>query len=164
MSTKLVYYSLLLLILQSMLMGCARIPPQFVHFETLERDNKPHAYLVCPPNYCRSLTDMVSPRYPVDAQTLADTWQHYLLSEPRVSLLNEDTHTLSYHYVQYSRFFHFPDDIYLQFIPLTPDTSAVAIYSVARYGYYDFGVNKMRVLAWLAAIDKQIPPCQKECQ
>jgi uncharacterized protein (DUF1499 family) len=40
----------------------------------------------------------------------------------------------------------------VQFIPITETSSTLAVYSRARYGYYDFHVNENRVKKWLAAL------------
>ncbi len=56
-------------------------------------------------------------------------------------------------YVQRSRVFGFPD--YLTVKAVVMDGGAgLIIWSRARYGRSDFGVNRARVEAWLAALDR----------
>jgi uncharacterized protein (DUF1499 family) len=42
----------------------------------------------------------------------------------------------------------------VEFIPLGPDQSSLAIYSRSRYGHYDFGHNRNRAETWLADLEK----------
>jgi len=48
-------------------------------------------------------------------------------------------------YCQHSRLFRFPDYIHLQFISNSPMHTHVHILSIAKYGYYDFNVNRNRL-------------------
>ena len=67
-------------------------------------------------------------------------------------LLREEIATGQRVYVQRSLVFRFPDTIWIQVLPLDANRSTLAIYSRSAYGRYDFGVNRSRVQAWLAAI------------
>jgi uncharacterized protein (DUF1499 family) len=50
----------------------------------------------------------------------------------------------------------FPDSITVRFIPLTPDSATLAIYSRSHYGRNDFGVNEARIRAWLTALERAL--------
>ena len=69
--------------------------------------------------------------------------------EPRVSRLAEDAAALQFDYVQRSAMWRFRDIITVRFLAPTPETSTVAVFSRAIYGYGDLGVNRKRVTAWL---------------
>ncbi len=60
-------------------------------------------------------------------------------------------------YVQRSRVFGFPDCLTVKAVAIESTGEAGAgliIWSRARYGRSDFGVNRARVEAWLAALDR----------
>ncbi len=76
--------------------------------------------------------------------------------EPRVAMLAEDTQTLQSDYVQRSALWRFPDIITVRFIARTDETSTVAVFSRAIYGYGDLGVNRERVTAWLRLLGEAV--------
>lgn len=120
-----------------------------VDFKHLELTGKPNSYLVCPVDYCDKTPQEYSQTYPVNVDSLKNSWEQMLKTEPRVKLTVSRPETNHYQYVQRSFLFRFPDYIDVEFIPLTSSSSTLAVYSRARYGYSDFGVNKKRVQNWL---------------
>jgi uncharacterized protein (DUF1499 family) len=48
---------------------------------------------------------------------------------------------------------NFPDLITVQVRADGPAASTLVLYSRSVYGYSDFGANRKRVIAWLAALD-----------
>ena len=46
------------------------------------------------------------------------------------------------------------DPVTVEFVALAPDRSSLALYSRARYGRSDFGVNRGRVLRWLSRLQQ----------
>ena len=56
--------------------------------------------------------------------------------------------------VQHSAVLGFPDVITVEFVPVGPDRSSVALYSRARYGKLDFGVNRKRVERWISRLEQ----------
>jgi len=56
--------------------------------------------------------------------------------------------------IQRSALFRFPDLVTVEFVALAPDRSSLALYSRARYGRSDFGVNRRRVLRWLSRLQQ----------
>jgi uncharacterized protein (DUF1499 family) len=137
--------------------GCANMKPADFNFNSLVRTDKPNSYLVCPKNYCHTRVDAEALEYKASAASLIAAWKEMIAAQPRTTLLASNPQQLTFQYVQYSRFFHFPDYIEVQFIPLTDHTCTLAIYSHAVYGYYDFHVNENRVKTWLKAINRQYP-------
>ncbi len=125
-------------------------------FQHLTLPNKPNYYLVCPAKYCNVTPNQESPIFPVSQKILETAWNKMIASQPRVKLLSSSAEPLQYNYVQRSLVFHFPDYINVRFINISPQQSTVAIYSHAKYGYSDFGVNKTRIIAWLTALDTQL--------
>jgi len=119
-------------------------------FKTDLLTDKPNQYLVCPKNYCNAKPNEVSPIFSVSEDTLNHLWQKIPLKEPRTKLIQ--VHDNYFFYEQRSKVFKFPDYITVKIIPIDEQHATIAIYSQAKYGYYDFGVNKKRVERWLKKI------------
>jgi uncharacterized protein (DUF1499 family) len=149
--------SSLFLMITVLITGCVNMKPADFNFNSLVRSDKPNSYLVCPKNYCHTRVDAEAIEYKASVTSLIAAWNDMIAAEPRTTLLANNAQQLTFQYVQYSRFFHFPDYIEVQFIPLTDHTCTFAIYSHAVYGYYDFHVNENRVKTWLKAINHRYP-------
>jgi uncharacterized protein (DUF1499 family) len=119
-----------------------------VDFEDLKLTDKPNQFLMCPPHICSGHAD--SPVFDVSADELRERWREVISAQPRVELLAEDGQ--QFDYVQRSARLRFPDIITVRFISLLPSQSTLAIYSRSVYGKSDFGVNRKRIEAWLAAM------------
>ena len=127
-----------------------------IDFKTLTRTERPNQYLVCPDNVCTAKPDATSPVYTVPATTLRDRWLTMVAQQPRVQQVNVSQDGLQYDFLQRSRLMRFPDSITVRFIPLSDTTSTLAIYSRSHYGYSDWQVNRQRVEAWLAALQRAL--------
>jgi len=136
------------------LSGCTDMKPIAFDFKTLQRNDKPNSYLICPPHFCTTKVDAVSPVYQVDLKTLETAWQTLIATQPRIEVTAANPANHTYQYVQRSLILRFPDYIDVQFIPLNNHQSTLAIYSHAVYGYYDFHVNEKRVTTWLAELNQ----------
>lgn len=123
-----------------------------INFHDIHLTGKPNYYLVCPENYCNVTPSKLSPIYSVSVSELKSAWEKMLAQQPRVTQTLSDPQANQYQYVQRSFLFRFPDDIDVQFISLSSHTSTLAIYSRARYGKYDFGVNQKRINHWLSQL------------
>lgn len=110
---------------------------------------KPNAYRVLPEGMGPVHADAASPVYPVDAATLAAEFDQYALSKPRTSRLAGQPDALWVTYVQRSRAFGFPDYVSVRFFDLPGGGATLAIYSRARFGTSDLGVNRERVEGWV---------------
>lgn len=114
----------------------------------------PNNFLVCPEGQCND-ADKVAPIYAVPANVLAQTLHEIFLAQPRTVFIEQHDYQAA-HYVQRTKWFRFPDDIWLQVVSVSENTSTLYLYSKARYGYYDFNVNKERVLQWLSLLDSTL--------
>jgi len=85
-----------------------------------------------------------------------DALKRVALAEPRTSLLAEDRAARQLSLVQKSKTFRFPDFIAVEAVPLAGGKTALAIYSRAKYGIRDFGVNRARIERWLAALAREL--------
>ena len=126
---------------------------QMLDFAELTLTWRPNQYLVAPPGLCRrAKPHRDSPRYAMPPAELARRLEAALASEPRLTWIRRDADGLGGQLVQRSRIFRFPDFIDLRILPSDDGGAALAIYSRARYGVRDFGVNRERVERWLARL------------
>jgi uncharacterized protein (DUF1499 family) len=122
-------------------------------FAELTLSWRPNQYLVAPAGLCRrAQPHRESPRFAAPPDELARQLDTALEDEPRLAWLRRDSDGLGGQLVQRSRLFRFPDLIDLRILPEGDGGSTLAIYSRARYGIRDFGVNRERVERWLARL------------
>jgi len=113
-----------------------------------------NGFLACPPQYCAAAPDMVSPAFPIAVDRLHALWPQALRGERGVVSLLDEPDRGRQILVQHSAALQFPDVITVEFVPLGPEQSSLAIYSRARYGKLDFGVNRRRVEAWISRLQQ----------
>ena len=124
-----------------------------VDFATLALADRPNQHLVCPEGFCAASPHAASPVFEISAEALRDRWMAMIAGQPRVAPTGADDDALHYDFVQRSLVFRFPDAITVRFIALDAGRATLAIYSRSYYGRDDFGVNRRRVEAWLAALE-----------
>ncbi len=124
-----------------------------IDFDTLALDGRPNQHLVCPEGFCAASPHAASPVFEISATALRDRWMAMIERQPRVTRTAADAAALHYDFVQRSLVFRFPDAISVRFIALDEGRATLAIYSRSYYGRDDFGVNRRRVEAWLAALE-----------
>ena len=128
-------------------------------FATLQRPWKPNNYLVLPPGFTSTAkVDRVSPVFDAPPGKLLQALKSLITQEPRTELLHGNGATGQIEAVARSKVFKFPDYITAQVFPAGDGKSALAIFSRAKYGIRDFGVNKARVEKWLAALQSSPLP------
>lgn len=140
---------LLIALISSVLLiqGCSQSPTP--NFQQMILPKTKAYYLVCPAKYCNVTPNEISPVFPVSADDLYNAFNQMVSHESRIKFTYTMPEQGQFQLVQKSFIFGFPDDIAVQFIALSDNTSTLAIFSKSRYGYYDFGVNKRRVTEWL---------------
>lgn len=122
-------------------------------FKTLQLSGKPNQYLMLPEGFESSATpDDRSPVFAVAGATLSAALKRVALAEARTEMLSADDDAGAYEFVQRSAVFRFPDFISVKIVPAGEGHSTLAIYSRAKVGYSDFGVNRKRVERWLTAL------------
>ncbi len=127
-----------------------------VDFSELAPPHRPNYYLISPAWMAPALPHEVSPDFAVPASVLYELWEEMLAREKRVTLKAAYPESGQYVYREHSFMFRFPDFITVQFFDLPNKQSTLAIYSRARYGYFDFNVNKKRIDRWLAQLDRRV--------
>lgn len=127
-------------------------------FSTLTLSWRPNQYLVLPPGYLAAArAHRESPVFALAPSALVDAVRRIALAEPRTTLIATRRDANQLEFVQRSRLFRFPDTITVEALPIVSgpsgaERSGLAIYSRARYGIRDFGVNRARVERWLVAL------------
>jgi hypothetical protein len=115
-------------------------------------------FLACPPGYCSKAAAITSPEFNMPWDRLRDYWIEMISGEKRIVRAVADGGPRQYAYIQHSPVFRFPDIITVEFVPLGPNRSSVALYSRSRYGEYDFAKNRKRVERWLVLLQKVAQP------
>ncbi len=118
---------------------------------TAVRGPKPNQFFMLPVN-----GDIESPVFNTDAATLAQTFNDLVMNKPSTRLLAGGPSELFVTYMQRSRYIGYPDYISVKFFDLEDGSSTLAIYSRARYGRSDFGVNRARIKNWVKALEQFI--------
>ncbi|MEM1267405.1 MAG: DUF1499 domain-containing protein [Pseudomonadota bacterium] len=121
----------------------------------------PNSFRVALPEITEQPIDMQAPIYEVSAEQLAQAFDAFVMSQPRVERVAGSLETGHLTYVQRTEALQFPDYITVQFFDITAQdgaagtagTSTLALYSRSRFGYGDMGVNEARVRDWLASIE-----------
>jgi uncharacterized protein (DUF1499 family) len=122
-----------------------------VDFSTLELADTSNQYLVCPVGLCqRAEPHLVSPIFDVSADDLRMAWNSVVAAAPRTRREGVFDGGQQVVDIQRSAVFRFPDIITTRFIDLDHDRATLAIYSRSVYGRSDFGVNKKRIIRWIA--------------
>ena len=122
----------------------------------LVRPASPNAALGAPGDF-QPAPDFVSPSYAVPAQDLYAALRAVGTAQARTTLDAAFDEAMQAHYTVRSALLGFPDLVWVQALPAGPGRSGVVIWSRSVIGRYDFGVNRARVLAWLAALDAALP-------
>lgn len=125
------------------------------------RTGRPNDFLAAPPGVTRARADIDTGIYPVAPAALLERFAEVARAQPRVEQLDAapDAPPIAgvLTFIQRSPIVGFPDYISVKAVPVdsgpVESGSALIVYSRSRYGYGDFGVNRARVEAWLAALE-----------
>jgi uncharacterized protein (DUF1499 family) len=124
----------------------------FIDFAEVKRSATGNDALACPPGLCLARVDLTIAPVAMSAAELAAKVKALPALEPRTVLVGENDAAFRYVLVQRSALFNFPDTINIAIQPLDASHAAIAIYSRARYGKGDLGVNMKRVQRWLGLL------------
>jgi hypothetical protein len=133
-------------------------PGEAVGISELRSPLPKNAFLACPPGYCAAAEAITSPVFDMAWDRLREYWMEMISGEKRIVRALADPGSRRYVYIQHSPVFRFPDIITVEFVPLGPDRSSLALYSRSRYGEYDFAKNRNRVERWLLLLEKVARP------
>jgi uncharacterized protein (DUF1499 family) len=155
--------------------GGLPVPPR-MDMTRIERPTTPNTALASPaptPAAARAGTttaspDIVTQPYDVPAARLFAAVRAVADAQPRTYLAALYPDQLQAHWVARSAVFNFPDLITAQVLPAGPDAnptaratarptgSTLVLYSRSVYGRSDLGVNRRRLVVWLAALDASL--------
>jgi len=134
-----------------------RLAPDTVefHVEPLEAPGtgKPNSWRAGPDGAGPQPLDATTPVYDASPAYLAAAFDAFAMAQPGVSRLMVSDDDLCVTYVQRSRIMGYPDYFSIRFLDLGRGDAGVAVFSRARYGGSDHGVNRARVEKWLAALE-----------
>ncbi len=120
---------------------------------TVRPNANPNQYITAPPGTTAAPADAETRLYPERPRALLARFDAIAQAQPRTQVVAGDPDSLMITYVQRSRVFGFPDYLTVRAV-VVEGGAGLIIWSRARYGRSDFGVNRARVEAWLAALDR----------
>jgi Protein of unknown function (DUF1499) len=132
-------------------------PPALIDFARLERPASPNTALAAPEGF-QPAPDIITHPYGVPAPRLFAALQEVAARETRTYPAAAYAPELQLHWVARSAVFNFPDLVAAQVTSRGEGASALILYSRSVYGRSDLGVNRKRVLSWLAALDGSLLP------
>ena len=95
-----------------------------------------------------------APSFAVSRDRLREAVLKVARAEPRTELLAEEGDHLRFRIR--SRLFGFPDLVCIRLVEPAPGQVSLAIFSKARYGFHDLGVNRRRARRWLRAVTAEL--------
>lgn len=156
---------MLLLVLAACAMAANREPsqpmdsdPRILDFAVVKTPSRPNAWLVAPPGVVDGVPNEPSPVFTMPAAAAAAAWRAIIESDARTRILAVSPDGLRIEAEQRSAVFGFVDRISAWFIPLDGGRATVAAYSRAQTGYWDLGMNKRRLRAWLGRLAEAPAP------
>jgi len=102
------------------------------------------------------INDDDSGRFEVASNELAAVVNSVISRTSRTQNVGSSADNLSQTYITRSALFSFPDFASVSIRENSDGSSQLKIFSRARFGYSDLGVNKRRVLHWLAEVRTQV--------
>ncbi len=123
-------------------------PPGVLDMTRLVRPSTPNTALAAPAGFSPT-PDLITPRYRTDPDRLFAAIRTVALAQPRTFAHGDFSGTRQAHFIARSAWLNYPDLIAVQ---VTPESELI-LWSRSVYGRSDFGVNKARLTAWLAALE-----------
>ena len=134
--------------------GAAGLPvPVPIDMARIERPSTPNTFLAGPAGM-RPKPDLVTEEQAEPAAALYEKARVLFAGQNRTYVAAEFPDRLQAHYVVRSALLNFPDLVTVQVEATAADRSALVIWSRSVYGRSDFGVNRDRTKAWLAALQQ----------
>jgi uncharacterized protein (DUF1499 family) len=93
--------------------------------------------------------DQAGPVFHLHTAELWRAWMDFAARQPRTVLRAQDERTLRSLHVQRSRVLGFPDLVRAEIVALGTARAGIVLDSRARFGCWDLGVNRRRVLRWV---------------
>jgi uncharacterized protein (DUF1499 family) len=137
--------------------GAKGVPaPQPVDFATLRLPASPNTCLAAPPGFPNA--HLTTPPLPADADRAFEVIRNLPAERfPRTYPLAAWPERRQAQWVVRSALANFPDIVAAE-IASGPAGTGLFLYSRSLLGWSDFGVNRKRVQAWIAAIEAAVRP------
>jgi hypothetical protein len=134
--------------------GASGLPvPAPMDMTRIERPSTPNTFLAGPARM-KPAPDVVTGEQTMPAPRLFEIARDLFASQPRTYVAAAFPDRLQAHYVARSAALNFPDLVTVQVNPTGADRSTLIVWSRSVYGRSDFGVNRDRTTAWLAALQQ----------
>lgn len=141
--------------------GAAGLPAAApIDFAALHRPSSPNTALAAPSGF-QPAPDLVTRTYGLPAPELYALANRVAAAQKRTFPQAAFEGRLQAQYVVRSALLNFPDLVTIQVDPAGPAASTLILWSRSVYGYSDLGVNRNRLVAWLAALDAALPANSK---
>ena len=136
--------------------GAAGLPvPPPMDTAAIVRPGSPNTALAAPAGF-NPAPDIVTPVYAVPPQRLYAAIRAVALAQPRTYPAANFDDRFQAHYVVRSATLNFPDLVTVWVSGKDPGQSTLLMYSRSVYGRSDFGANRKRIEAWMAALNQAI--------
>lgn len=137
------------------LIATAPHDPEVWHIDPLvaETSATPNAFRMAPSGSTGQRIDAIAPVYSEKPLVIAQAFDEFALSQRATVRIAGLPPELMMTYVQRTEKLKMPDYLTIKFIDLGDGKSTIAVYSRARYGYADLGVNQARVERWVKTLD-----------
>jgi uncharacterized protein (DUF1499 family) len=126
-----------------------------IDFRTLRRPATPNTALYADADDTPSEADRPAPRIPAPPADVIVAWDRIVKDAPRTRVVLCEPERGIHHAVQRSRIFRFADDIYAEALAIDGGTRLL-LYSAARLGRSDLGVNGKRLAEWSARLAQRL--------
>jgi uncharacterized protein (DUF1499 family) len=134
--------------------GAAGLPvPAPMDMTRIERPATPNTFLAGPAGM-KPAPDQITAEQTLPAAALYEKVRLLFAGQPRTYIAAAFPDRLQVHYVVRSALLNYPDLVTVQVGSEGADRSTLAIWSRSVYGRSDFGVNRDRTQAWLAALQQ----------
>jgi uncharacterized protein (DUF1499 family) len=92
----------------------------------------------------------------IGAADLWRAWMRFAAGQPRMVMRTQDERSWRSRHVQRSPVLRFPDLVRVEIMALGAERSGLVLDSRARFGCWDLGVNRRRVLRWVHDLQQVI--------
>ena len=126
-----------------------------IEFQTLHRPTTPNTALFADADDTPAAADRPAPRFDAAPGAVIAAWDRVVRAAPRTTVVAFDPEAWCHHAVQRSRIFRFPDDIHAC-ARADGSGTRLLLYSAARMGASDLGVNAHRLNEWTRRLEAEL--------
>ena len=131
-------------------------PAEPVDPTSVARTGRPNDFLICPAGACAAAADVPAASFAAPPEAVLAAWREVIEAAPRTAVVALDEDELALQAEQRSALLAFVDTIAVRVLALPDGRSSYAAYSRSETGYWDLGVNRRRLEAWAAAVERRL--------